>query len=357
MKILPECVFKCLARELISEQKKHSSYYLYLYKQDVFRVPGTTTKEERDQEGIRQVSEGALRCAGFTATEIIKCRCPISSVTALFDVIGAMGAGFFLDVEILNNGSLLKKIPYRHADGLMVAQRTFVLELKDFKVLKHSRLLPFEKKIDSSANQANGPAKEPSFPPSCNVAEDVAVSSSEDSDNESFIDSKIHPPPKPDGNASFESASDEGEFEVRGKKRKQKKRPKTPSVVMSSFDSSSDEETPPPKKCKDSRKSVSRPLFTPAESRFNFSVKNEDEHDVNCAALKQKLETTDAVLLKQRQILESVLQKQLDWYKKLQKHVLEHVEQCELCPVHCLPVLGKKITRDSGRKVGRTSKK
>ena len=89
MEILPQAVFKLVARELLKERKKQTAYYMFVYKAGIFQVGGTSTLKEREAESVKQISEALLKCASFSLAQCIKSSRPLKTLDALYDLFAA----------------------------------------------------------------------------------------------------------------------------------------------------------------------------------------------------------------------------------------------------------------------------
>ena len=65
----------------------------------------------------------------------------------------------------------------------------------------------------------------------------------------------------------------------------------------------------------------------------------------------------DCELLEQRSQLKDIVEKYVQWAKKIDVHLLKHITGCKLCPGYCYAVLSKKVKRECGRKISSTKKK
>ena len=132
MEILPEKVFKCLAKELAVERKKQSMYYTHLFRQDRIVFPGTMTHSERLANVVQQISEATCNIGGYRLKQIIQLNRPLTDLESFYDLLAAIGRAFFLKIKIENNGKSLQEIEYETSEiGFEKPLREFVIGLKD----------------------------------------------------------------------------------------------------------------------------------------------------------------------------------------------------------------------------------
>ena len=447
MEILPRKVFKCLAKELLQEKKKHSYYYKHLYRQGLFLVPGTAiseervqqgiqdsylqrkstardtgqlppkkeyskgyrtatseervqqgiqdsylrrkstardtgqlppkkeyskgyrtaTSEERVQQGIQEIAMEALKFASYTVGRLIKSHSPLKTLETLYDLLGALGKAFLLNVKVSNNGKLLE-ICYEEEMALQCPLREFRVELRDQSSIASCKLnaLP-------SAGAANSSA--------ALLANELPTSSSKSS-------------PSPSSSSSSSETFEDIYFgktleESAVKPKKPRKRCRPASISHTLTESSSEGESgekssapDPGKKVQTEReaamgsgpftdqtpskkKARARPLsdYTSDEEEPPLLKKVSPKRVVSVSRVGDDKATfkigssLDAEVTDQRRLMWEIAEKHVEWCRKPDKHLLSHVTDCSLCPIHCLGPVNKKITRESGRKVGSKRRK
>ena len=368
MEILPRKVFKCLAKELIQEKKKHSYYYKHLYRQGMFLVSGTATSEERVQQGIQEIAMEALKFASYTVGRLIKSHSPLKTLETLYDLLGALGKAFLLNVKVSNNGKLLEEICYEEEMALQRPLREFRVELRDQSSIASCKLnaLP-------SAGAANSSAALLANELPTSSSKRSPSPSSSSSSSEMFEDIYF-------GKTLEESA-------VKPKKARKRCRPATISHTLteSSSEGESGEKSSAPdpgKKVQTERESAmgsgpftdqapskkkarARPLsdYTSDEEEPPLLKKVSPKRVVSVSRVGDDKATfkigssLDAEVTDQRRLMWEIAEKHVEWCRKLDKHLLSHVTDCSLCPIHCLGPVNKKITRESGRKVGSKRRK
>ena len=321
MEILPGTVFKFLSRELLKERKCHSAYNSFLYKAGLFRIGGTLTTHEILTESIKQVSAATIQFAGFTIVRAINAKQPIKHLDGLYDLLAAVGKALYLNIRIRNNGHLLQEIRYEAETGLEKALKELVVELREKATIEKCSLVPLHvsglavKKEPAPSTLTGGMREDAAFAEALRPKAPVK-------------DGKKRTAPSPVPPLKKEP-SDIRLFEQKSL---------TSSSCSSDFSDSCDDEPPVLKK---------------EEKVSELKIEQEDI-GVDYEVVKP---TQDCELLEQRQLLKDIVEKYVQWAKKIDVHLLKHVTGCKLCPEHCYAVLSKKIKRECGRKISSTKKK
>ena len=301
MEILPQAVFKLVARELLNERKKQTAYYMFLYKARIFQVGGTTTLEEREAECVKQISKALLKYASFSLAQSIKSSRPLKTLDALYDLFVAFGKAFCVDVEIKSDGKLLQEIKFEGETGFgdRAQSKDLVAQLRKRSHIRKCYL-----------------AEHPGPSLSSNFAVMKASCSSSlrgVKEDRSFGEVLLTKPPV------VKDSSRQG-----GVVKRRRISSSSSSGSSSSSSSSSsfgvEDSFPPVLK----RQKASSPLTARRE---------EGEGDGG-----YRLSLPSNVLNEfeeQRRLLKELLEKTLLWHQKLDKHLLSFVQDCQFCPVHC----------------------
>ena len=324
MEILPQAVFKLVARELLRERKKQTAYYMFLYKAGIFQVGGTSTLEEREAESVKQISEALLKYASFSLAQSIKSSRPLKTLDALYDLFAAFGKAFCVDVEIKSDGKLPQEIKFEGETGFgdRAQSKNLVAQLRNRSHIRKCYL-----------------AEHPRPSVSSNVAVMKASCSGSSlrgvKEDRSFGDVLATKPPVVKGSSRQGGA-------VKRRRLSSSSSSSGSSSCSSSSGSSSSFGVEDP----------SPPVLKRQKSSSPLTARREEGEGDGAYRLPPPSNVLNE-FEEQRRLLKELLEKTLQWHQKLDKHLLSFVQGCQFCPVHCFVPLNKKIKRDCGRMIGK----
>lgn len=305
-------IFECLSRLILKERREHSGYYTYLNKEGLVNFRRSSASlDERAKHLI-----GGIRQAGYTLQDAIKNDRSLS-LDKLYDLLHTTGRVFLLDVKVLNNGKELKMIKLAHSELLLRPMRLFVFGLKDKKAFLTHQFKPIQ--VGDKSSQSTSGTNATALPKSSEVNlsdSDTSLSScSSCSSDEEGGGVPVTSENRCDSNAKQGSSeSNNKRKHSDGKEGKVEEQTKSIKIVKYTSD------------------------------------------DEGYTVIRKRISHVNDQILEQRKNLLEIVKKHSEWTHKLEKHVLGHVTSCNLCPVHCYGLLAKQISRQSGRKIGNTSK-
>lgn len=351
MEIKPTDVFRRLALLLLKERTSASGYFRHLQRQDLISIIGAG-REEKERHITGEIQDTMLQQASYSMADCIRANRALGSLDMLYDVLVILGRIFLLDVRVSNNGQSLKRLPFDRAIMMGSPFREFYIDLRDCRSIRNASLntlVPVPPVLRADADDSSSSSSGINFSVSSSTSSDeesgtkrVTWAVEDKSFGDTIEGSAVKVLTKVEEHLSdTDSCTD----------RKPKKLPKLPCerVLKRHKGSGSD----------GNRKTIAKQFSpkkpTAAIKRPYVRVVKEDDSDPT--GVKKKLKDTEAEILERSQNFLEILKKSEEWGKKLQKHVLAHVGECGMCPVHCYGVLKKKIKRESGRAIGTTKQK
>lgn len=326
MEFRPNLVFECLSRLIIKQRHERTGYFAYVIKEGLISFGrSSATNDERTKHLIVGVKDLVLKHVGYTLQDTIKNNRTLS-LDKFYDLLHTIGRVFLLDVKVTNNGKEMKALKLDQSELTLRPMLLFVFGLKDKKALLSYQFKPIQETNKSLQSTTVTETNTTVLPKKSEVH--LSDSDSSLSSGSSYSSDEDCPFWKGDANKTTPPGESCCDSNI--------KQPSSESKYKREY--SDDDEVK-------ERQSISP-----------IKIVKEANGDEGYTVIRKKISQVNDQILEQRKNLLEIVEKHSEWTQKLDKHVLGHVTACNLCPIHCYGLLAKKISRQSGRKIGNSSK-